>query len=78
MSTTLHDEMEFESYELCIRILEIERYRIVRRGRLTEQEDTRLTEIDREIQIYENLIAKYHREVEKKLIDYMNRESCTQ
>jgi len=67
MSTNLIDEMEIESYELCIRILESERRRIVYRGQMTPKERARLGEIEIEIQTYENLLDRFHGQCEKKL-----------
>jgi len=53
---TLEGETNLEIYELYIRILENERMKITRRGRLSDIEDQRLFEIDTEIQIYQGMI----------------------
>jgi hypothetical protein len=53
---TYEDEMNMEFYELCIRVLTNERAKIVRRGRLTLEEDIRLYQIDLEVDIYETLM----------------------
>jgi len=57
---TFEDEMNLESYELCIRILENERMRITNRCKLTEKESIRLYEINVEIQNYETMIDDFY------------------
>ena len=58
---TLENEMQLEWCDMCIKHLEIEKTRIIRRGRLSEEEDQRLDEIEIELQIYEGLIHKLYR-----------------
>jgi hypothetical protein len=50
--------MCIEYYDMNLRFLKIERNRITQRGRLSFEEDIRLSEIDKEIHIYESLISK--------------------
>jgi hypothetical protein len=57
---TLEGETTLEIYELYIRILENERMKITRRGRLSDVEDQRLFEIDTEIQIYQGMINQLY------------------
>jgi len=57
---TFEDEMNLESYELCIRILENERMRITNRCKLTQKESIRLYEINVEIQNYETMIDDFY------------------
>jgi hypothetical protein len=54
----MEEEMCIEYYDMNIRILKIERSKITQRGRLSFEEDIRLSEIDKEIHIYESLILK--------------------
>jgi hypothetical protein len=77
METTFEDEMEIESYELCIRILESQKRKIMVRGRLTEKETSHLGEIDMEIHVYENILDRFHKRLEKKLIKDQAHHSCT-
>jgi hypothetical protein len=44
--------------ELNMRILTRERQRITRRGRLTEEEDLRLDEIDAELEYWEEILKR--------------------
>lgn len=55
---SIEDEMCIEYYDMNLRFLKIERNRITQRGRLSFEEDIRLSEIDKEIHIYESLISK--------------------
>jgi len=58
---TIDNEMQLEWCDLCIKRLEIEKNRIIRRGRLSEEEDQRLDEIEIELQIYESIINKLYK-----------------
>ena len=45
-------ELDVEYYDMCIYMLEKERMKITQRGRLSNEEDRRLDEIDAEIEYW--------------------------
>ena len=61
----MDDNLSIEFCELKLRILERERYKITRRGGITEYEDRRLDEIDTEIDFWESTIEEINMEYDE-------------